>query len=310
MVLECYNRFAAETTKLQNGKAHAIPKLQRPRHSEVVESGCAVHGGVGEACEDGTMRQLLLVVGLAAVVVGCASDALVPREQTVAIKNRDLALAPHSEAIQDTIRQSGNMGALAFLDAGDGHLVVLPGNTPAEAWAQHVAPPSDSPTGSVSVPPVVTFVHRADVPKAPESVTYSFLQQQENLRTTLAALDTELRTLSDSVVAIRQETRTSIATAGDDTQKALDSLVEDLAAARKFMLQTAELGRLDHEMNAENAKGIQRVAAASLAASQEVSRNSATLADNMRRLSESLASQLEELTARLDAIQSRITNVQ
>ena len=220
------------------------------------------------------MRQLLLVLGLAAVVVGCASDALVPREQTVAIKNRDRALAPHSAAIQATIRQSGNVGALAFLDAGDGHLVVLPGNTPTEAWARHIAPPSDSPTGPVSVPPVVTFVHRADVPKAPESVTYSFLQhqllqQQETLRTTLAALDTELRKLSDSVVAIRQETRTSIATAREDTQKALDSLAEDLAAARKFMLQTAELGRLDHEMNVENAKGIQKLAAASQEVSSE-----------------------------------------
>ena len=48
--------------------------------------------------------------------------------------------------------------------------------------------------------------HRADVPKAPESVTYSFLQEQETLRTTLATLaglDTELRKLSDSVVATR-----------------------------------------------------------------------------------------------------------
>ena len=255
------------------------------------------------------MRQLLLVLGLAAVVVGCASDALVPREQTVAIKNRDRALAPHSEAIQATIRQSGNVGALAFLDTGDGHLVVLPGNTPTEAWARHIAPPSDSPTGPVSVPPVVTFVHRADVPKAPESVTYSFLQQQETLRTTLAALDTELRKLSDSVVAVRQETQTSIATTREATQKALDSLAEDLAAARKFMLQTAELGRLDHEMNVENAKGIQKLAAASLAASQEVSRNSANLADTMRQLSESLASQLAELAGRLDAIQNRITDL-
>lgn len=256
------------------------------------------------------MRQLLLVMGLAAVVVGCASDALVPREQTVAIKDRDRALAPHSEAIQAAIRQSGDVGALAFLDAGDGHLVVLPGNTPTEAWARHIASPSDSPTGAASVPPVLTFVHRADVPKAPESFTLSFLQQQETLRTTLAALDTELRTLSDSVVAIRQETRTSIATAGDDTQKALDSLAEDLAAARKFMVQTAELGRVDHEMNVENAKGIQKLAATSLAASQEVSRNSATLADTMRQLSESLTSQLETIAARLDAIQNRITNVQ
>jgi hypothetical protein len=108
-------------------------------------------------------------------------------------------------------------------------------------------------------------------------------------------------------VAIRRETQTSIATAREETQKALDSLAEDLAAARKFMLQTAELGRLDHEMNIENAKSIQKLAAGSLAASEEVSRNSATLAVTMSQLSESLASQLEELTARLDAIQNRIT---
>lgn len=255
------------------------------------------------------MRQLLLVPGLTAVVVGCASPALVPREQTVAIENRDRALAPHSEAIQAAIRQSGDVGALAFLDAGDGHLVVLPGNTPTEAWARHITPPSDSPTGPVSVPPVVTFVHRADVPKAPESVTYSFLQQQESLRNTLAALGTELGKLSDSVVVISRETQTSIATAREDTKKALDSLAEDLAAARTFMLQTAELGRLDHEMNVENAKGIQKLADASLASSEEVSTNSAKLADTMRQLSESLATQLEELMSRLDAIQNRITNL-
>jgi len=255
--------------------------------------------------EDWTMRQLLLVLGLAVVVVGCASHALVPREQTVAIKNRGRALAPHAAAIQDTIRQSGNVGALAFLDAGDGHLVVLPGDTAAEAWARHIAAPAGSPTGRVSVPPVVTFVHRADVPKAPESVTHSFLQQQETLRTALAALDTELRKLSDSVVATRRETQTSIATARGDMQKALDALAEDLAAARKVMLQTAELGRLNHEMNVENANGIRKLAAAS----QDVSANSAKLADTMRHLSDSLAGQLKELAARLDAIQNKITNV-
>jgi hypothetical protein len=265
--------------------------------------GAAVPGKPGS--EDLTMRQLLLVLGLAVVVVGCASHSLVPTEQAVAIKNRHRALAPHSAAIQDTIRQSGTVGALAFLDAGDGHLVVLPGDSPAEAWARYIASPSGSPTGRVSVPPVVSFVHRTDVPKAPESITYSFLQQQETLRTTLAALDTELRKLSDSVVATRRETQTSIATAREDTQKALDSLAEDLAAARKFMLQTAQLGRLDHEMNVENANGIRKLAAAS----QEVSANSAKLADTMRQLSDSLTSQLKELAARLDAIQNRISNV-
>ena len=251
------------------------------------------------------MRQLLLVLSLAMVVAGCASHSLVPREQAVAINNRDRALAPHSAAIQDTIRQSGNVGALAFLDAGDGHLVVLPGDSPAEAWARYIASPSGSPTGRVSVPPVVNFVYRADVPKEPESVTYRFLEEQVTLRTTLAALDTELRKLSDSVVATRRETQTSIATAREDMQKTLDSLAEDLAAARKFMLQIAQLGWLNQEMNVENANGIRKLSAAS----QQVSANSAKLADTMRQLSNSLENQLKELAARLDAIQNRISNV-
>jgi len=255
--------------------------------------------------EDLTMRQLLLVLSLGVVVVGCASHPLVPREQAVAIKNRDRALAPHSAAIQDTIRQSGNVGALAFLDAGDGHLVVLPGDTPSDAWARYIESPSGSLTGRVSPPPVVSFVYRADVPKEPESVSHRFLEEQVSFRTTLAALDTELRKLSDSVVATRRETQTSIATAREDMQKALDSLAGDLAAARKFMLQTAQLGSLNHEMNVANATGLRKVAAAS----QEVSANSAKLADTMRQLSDNLASQLKELAARLDAIQERISNV-
>ena len=251
------------------------------------------------------MRQWLLVLSLAVVVIGCASHPLVPKEQAEAIKNRDRALAPHSAAIQDTIRQSGNEGALAFLDAGDGHLVVLPGDSPGEAWARHIASPSGSPTDRASMPPVISFVYRADVPKAPESLTSRSLEQQETLRATLAALDAELRKLSDSVVATRGETQTSIATAKEDMQKALDSLAGDLAAARKFMLQTAQLGSLNQEMNVANANGLRKVAAAS----QEVSANSAKLADTMRQLSENLASQLKELAARLDAIQERISNV-
>src|SRR5205809_608480 len=164
------------------------------------------------------MRQLLLVLSLAVVVIGCASHPLVPKEQAEAIKNRDRALAPHSAAIQDTIRQSGNEGALAFLDAGDGHLVVLPGDSPGEAWARHIASPSGRTTGRASMPPVFRLVYRANV---------------------------------------------------------------------------------------ANAKGLRKVAAAS----QEVSANSAKLADTMRQLSENLASQLKELAARLDAIQERISNV-
>src|SRR5437879_9974091 len=121
--------------------------------------------------EDLTMRQLLLVLSLAVVVVGCASHPLVPREQAEAIKDRDRALAPHSAAIQDTIRQSGNEGALAFLDAGDGHLVVLPGDSPADAWARYIASSSASPTGRVSVPRVGSLVQRAAVHQAHEGVT-------------------------------------------------------------------------------------------------------------------------------------------
>jgi len=88
-------------------------------------------------------------------------------------------------------------------------------------------------------------------------------------------------------------------------QKTLHSLAGDLAAARKVMLQTAQLGSLNHEMNVANANGLRKVAAAS----QEVSANSAKLADTMRQLSDNLASQLKELAARLDAIQERISNV-
>ncbi len=262
-------------------------------------SGAAAPAKPGS--EDLTMRQLLLVLSLAVAVVGCAGHPLVPREQAEAIENRERALAPHSAAIQDAIRQSGNGGALAFLDAGDGQLVVLPGDSPADAWARYIASPSGGPTGRVSVPPVVSFVHRTDVPRAPESVTYRSLEQQETLRTTLAALDAEFRKLSDSVVATRRETQTS----REDIQKALDSLAGDLAAARKFMLQTAQLGSLNHEMNVANANGLRKVAAAS----QEVSANSAKLADTMRQLSDNLASQLKELAGRLDAIQERISNV-
>ena len=147
------------------------------------------------------MRQLLLVLlgrirrgaphvlgsglplmSLALVVVGCASPSLMPEAQAVAIKDRDRALASHADAIHAAISQSGNVGALAFLDAKDGRLVVLPGDSPADAWSRYTTSP-ESGTGRVSVPPVLTFVHRADVPKAPETVTRSALQQQQALRT-------------------------------------------------------------------------------------------------------------------------------
>jgi hypothetical protein len=256
------------------------------------------------------MRQLLLVprslrpgislMSVVVLVVGCASHSLVPKEQAAAIQNREQALATHSGAIQDAIRQSGNLGALAFLDAGDGHLVVLPGDSPADAWSRYAPSAPGGP-----MPTVIDFVYRSDVPKGPETVTSSSLQQQEAFRTRLAALDTELRTLSGSVVEARTETQTSIATARQDLQKALDSLAEDLAAARKFMLQTAQLGWLDHELSVENANAIRKVAAAS----QELTATSAKLADTIHHLSDSLAHQLKELGARLDAIQNRVSDL-
>ncbi len=88
-------------------------------------------------------------------------------------------------------------------------------------------------------------------------------------------------------------------------QKTLDSLADDLATARKFMLQTAQLAWLDHELSVENANGIRKVAAAS----QELTASSAKLADTIHHLSDSLAHQLKELAARLDAIQNRVSNL-
>ena len=265
-----------------------------------------------------TLRSGLRLLSIAWLVVGCASHTLMPKEQAVAIADRDRALVSHADAIQTAIRQSGNVGALAFLDAKDRSLVVLPGDSPADAWARYATSP-ESGTGRVSVPAVVTFVYRADVPKAPETVTQSVLQQQQALRTSLAALETELhdahrrteqrldvvqRELAESIAATKQETDRSLAVARADAQKALSSLAEDLDSARKFMLRTAQLGWLNHELNVENAGGIRKVATAS----QELTANSARLADTMRQLSESLARQLKELANRLDTIQGMVSN--
>ena len=170
------------------------------------------------------------------------------------------------------------------------------------------------------MPAVLTFVYRADVPKAPETVTHNLLQQQEAFRRSLTALETELRNadrrteqrldivqreLAESIAATKQETDMSLALVRADMQKALSSLAEELDSARKFMLQTAQLGWLNHELNVENAGGIRRVATAT----QELAANSARLADTMRQLSENLAGQLKELASRLDAIQGLVTNV-
>jgi chromosome segregation ATPase len=156
----------------------------------------------------------------------------------------------------------------------------------------------------VSVPPVLTFVHRADVPKAPETVTRSVLQQQQALRTSVAALETQLgivqRELAESIGATKGE-----ADARAAMQTALSSLSEELAAVRKFMLQTAQLGWLNHELSVENASGIGKVATAS----QELSASSARLEETMRQLSNSLAGQLKELANRLDTIQGKVSSL-
>jgi hypothetical protein len=250
-----------------------------------------------------TLRTGMSLVSLAMLAVGCASKpSLVPERQADAIQIREEALASHSPAIQEAIRQSNSLGALAFVDNSNGRLVVLPGDTPGEAWARHVAAPSSAP---VSVPPVVDFVYRPDIAKAPETVTHRSLLQQQELRTTLAATDAELRRLSDSIEATRQDAQSSIRAAREDVQKSLDALTADLAAARKFMLQTAQLGWLDHELAIENASTLRKLAGSS----QELTTTSTKLAETIQHLSDTLTRQLKELTARLDAIQNRVSNM-
>ena len=249
------------------------------------------------------MGSALLLVSLAWVVVGCASNSLMPETQAGAIKDRDRALAPHAAAIHAAIGQSGHVGALAFIDAKDGRLIVLPGDSPADAWSRHIASP-EGETGRVSVPPVLTFVHRADVPKAPETVTRSVLQQQQ----ALAALETELRDASRRIEERLGIVQRELAESNREAaalQTALSSLAEDLAAVRKFMLQTAQLGWLNHELVVENATGIRKMATAS----QELSASSVRLEETLRQLSESLAGQLKELATRLDTIQGKVSTL-
>ena len=242
----------------------------------------------------------LYLICLALAVVGCTSHSLVPAAQSAAIRDRERSLASHSDAIQAAVRESGSMGALAFLDAKDGHLVVLPGDSPADAWERYTASPENR-TSPVSVPVVVTFVYRTDVPKAPETVTQSGLQQQQALRTSVAA---ELQRLEERLGLVQRD----LASTRQDTDKVLaDSraLAEDLAAVRKFMLQTAQLGWLNHESTLENAGSIRKMAASS----HELAASSARLEETLRQLSESLAGQLKELAARLDAIQGKVQNI-
>jgi hypothetical protein len=246
----------------------------------------------------------LPLMSLAVVVVGCASPSLLPEAQAVAIQDRDRALAFHADAIHAAISQSGKVGALAFLDPKDSHLVVLPGDSPADAWARYIMLP-ESGTGRVSVPPVLTFVHRADVPKAPETITGSVLQQQAQLRDARRRIEERLSIVQSELAESKREADASLAGARADMQAALSSLAEDLAAVRKFMLQTAQLGWLNHELNVENETGIRKVATAS----QELAASSARVEETMRQLSGSLAGQLKELATRLDTIQGKVSSL-
>src|SRR5262249_13703380 len=161
------------------------------------------------------------------------------------IEGQSRALAAKADAIQAAIRESGHTGGLAFLDA-DGRLVVLPGNTPADAWARHAASPAGA-AGRASVPPVVSYVYRADVAAPPETVNTRTFEQQDALRASMAALEAEARAaqqrtderlaairreIDESVDAAKQEAVRSVAAATADLQKSWRSLSDDLAAAR------------------------------------------------------------------------------
>jgi hypothetical protein len=244
----------------------------------------------------------MFLVGLL-LLVGCASHSLMPAAQSAAIRDRERGLAPHAAAIQAAVGQSGKVGALAFLDASNGRLVVLPGDSPADAWARHVASPQ-SDSSPVAVPDVITFVYRKDIAKAPETVVQSVLLQQQAQITSVATLASELRRIEDRLDLVQRE----LAVTKQDTDKAvadMRALGDDVTAVRKFMLQTAQLGWLNHELTLENATGIRRMAATS----QELAASSAKLEDTLRQLSENLAGQLKELAARLDAIQGKIQNL-
>jgi hypothetical protein len=242
------------------------------------------------------------LVGLS-LTVSCATHSLMHATQSAAIRDRERGLAPHADVIQAAVSQSGKVGALAFLDARDGRLVVLPGDSPADAWARYAASP-ESERRPASAPEVITFVYRKDIAKAPETVVQSVLLQQQAQLTSVATLATELRRIEDRLELVQRE----LAVTKLDTDKAvadMRALVEDVAAVRKFMLQTAQLGWLNHELTLENATGVRRMAATS----QELAASSTKLEDTLRQLSESLTGQLKELAARLDAIQGKIQNL-
>jgi len=263
---------------------------------------CALLGRLRRGSPHALGSGLYLII-FSLVVAGCASHSLMPAAQSAAIRDRERALALHADAIQAVVRQSGSVGALAFLDAKDGRLVVLPGDSPGEAWTRYAGSP-ESETRPVSAPAVSTFVYRTDVPKAPETITLAALQQQQSLRMSAAALAAELRRIEERLTLVQGE----LAASKEGTDKALTdmrALADDLASVRKFMLQTAQLGWLSNELVNENATGLRKMAAAS----QELTASSAKLEETMRQLTENVGSQLKELAARLDAIQNKIQNI-
>jgi len=240
----------------------------------------------------------IALIGLTVVVVGCASHSLGPASQSAAIRSRERALASHSDSIQASVRESGKVGALAFLDAADGRLVVLPGDSAGDAWGRYAASPDSQ---NVVLPPVLTFVYRKDIPKAPETVTQTELQQQQ---TSAAALTTELKRIEERLALVQKE----LSGTKQDTDKAvadMRALADDLASVRKFMLQTAQLGWLNHELVVESSNSVRKMAATS----QELSASSARLEETIRQLSETMNGQLKELAARLDSIQGKIQNI-
>jgi hypothetical protein len=265
------------------------------------------------------LRSPAMLAGLALLLAGCApSISLVSREQADAIGRRDRALAAHAADIQAAIRQSGALGALAFLDIRDGRLVVFPGNTPEEAWAGQAAAAPER--AGVAAPAVVRFVYRADVPAAPEVVNWATLQQHHALRATLSALEAEIRAsearaeerieeirreVAASRAAAKEETDRALAAASADTQRALRALADDVAAVRAFALQSAELGWLTHELSTDTARGMRRLEASS----QALSASTAQLPTSIQQLSDALARQLKELGDRLEAIRGKIGEI-
>jgi len=146
------------------------------------------------------------------------------------------------------------------------------------------------------------------VPKAPEAVTLTDLEQQQALRGSLAALDTDLRQerqrLEERLSMVERGLAEAVATAkreSDASLAARTELQKELAAARTLLRQTAQLSTLNQEANAENASGIRKMATAS----QELAASSAKLEETVRKLSETLAKQFEELARRLDSIQGK-----